>query len=123
MQPSLLCGHGAPCLTSQLHACMLATGVATYVADAFSPLDARADCLGEGECDIDIDREGRCATQLLVAWCSAPRFEQHVSGLLQQSLRAPLQVWTFKVLILEIQLSGHDCPASLKLVRLGAQAT
>jgi hypothetical protein len=38
-----------------------AAGVAIYVADAFSPLDARADCLGEEDGDSDIDREGRCA--------------------------------------------------------------
>ena len=45
-------------------ACMLVAGVAIYVADAFSPLDARADCLGE-ECDCDIDREGRCVIQAI----------------------------------------------------------
>ncbi len=33
------------------------SGVATYVADKYSPIDAQVDCLGSG--NADIDREGR----------------------------------------------------------------
>lgn len=33
--------------------------MATYASEAYAPLSAEADCLGEGDDDEDLDREGR----------------------------------------------------------------